>query len=423
MLVIQVKNKMISKMIEMTNRFSILFVFLLLILSACDDDNKQNPTKDISGAAEIGPRIESFGLELFKTTYREASDGTNLCIAPLSICSALSMTLNGAEGQTKTDILRTLDFEDFSLDSINAGFQSLQEQMEPMDDQVRLASVNALFWDETRILPYYEFIEAIQFGFDAEIQDLDFRQKQNSLDHMNQWVEDHTESKIKNLLKTIKDTDALFLINALYFKGAWNNPFHPNMTREGEFHTASGVESTSFMNHDAPFSHYIGNDYSAVDLPFGESDYSMTLILPPSLSEMDSFVEEIDSELLKLLYTERLQTERIQFKVPKFEIEYEINLKDALSTMGMGIAFDWNRADFSKLGDAFGRNLFIDRVQHKNKLIVDEKGIEGSAATAVVIAIDSAPPALFFNRPFVYIIRHKETQTILFIGCINKPTN
>ncbi len=411
------------------NTYFKIFVIALCFIACDKDDILLTPlelpdSSKLAGVepAELGEKIEAFGLDLFRETYQQ-SDKENICISPLSVSTAVSMALNGAAAQTKTDILSTLHFQNLSLDSINSGFQLLNENMEPVEDKVRIHSVNAAFWDENRVQPYDDFLNALSFGFDTQTKKLDFNQVEASKDHMNAWVENNTENKIKDLIKKIKECDVMFLLNALYFKGDWENPFSEGSTRDKAFHKEDGTTvNVPFMKHDSKFKYYIGDDYSAVDLPFVGLDYSMTFLLPPNSSSPGSFVEELDPQMIEALYADKLQIGRVYLGIPRFEIKFEIELKEVLSALGMEIAFN-NDADFTDLGEAFAcnRRMYISRVNHKTKLIVDEKGVEGAAATAVVISTYSLPPSIVFNRPFIYLIRHTETQTILFIGVVGDP--
>jgi serpin B len=397
------------------------FILIILCFNACDSDDI--PAENLrSEPAELGEKIEAFGLDLYNKTYH-SSDKDNICTSPLSVFTALAMVYNGSIGKTKDDIAHTLYTNDISLDSMNSGFQLLKDQLIPADNKVTFESVNGSFWDESRIELSEDFLDDINYAFDAKTQKLDFNKEQESLEIINGWVADKTHDKIKQLLKTIKGSDVLFLINALYFQGDWNNPFDPDWTYDEVFTRSDGLTvSVPFMHHDSYFNYYKGADYAAVELPFGESAYSMTFLVPTNTTSFGNFIDDLSPVMLHDLYDNKLKEDRILLKLPKFELAFEIELKEVLSLLGMGIAFSEFQADFSKLGNAFGQNLFIDRVIHKTKLILDETGVEGAAATAVGVGVTSVPPSVDFDRPFVYILRQQSTNTPLFIGHVGDPS-
>ena len=401
-----------------------IYIFLLMfVFLACDNDNTEDPIPDRSGPAELGERIEAFGLDLYHETYRSKSEEENICVSPLSVVTAIAMVYNGADGTTHDAIASTLYMDDISVDSMNSGFTLLKDQLLPDDDKVTIHSVNSAFWDETRIGMNQNFLDDISYAFQAETEQLDFTKEEETLDFINGWVEENTNDKIKDLLKSIKSSDVLFLINALYFKGDWENPFDERATFDEAFIKEDGSSvSVPFMHHDAQFEYYKGMDYHALDLPFGASGYSMTFLLPADPSSFGSFIETINQDLLHELYTNRLKKERVMIKIPRFNIVFEIKLNEVLTNMGMGIAFSEFEANLTKLGNAFGQNLFIDRVIHKTNLTLDEYGVEGAAATAVGVGITSVPPNIDFDRPFVYVLRHEETNVILFLGHIGDPS-
>lgn len=406
-------------------KYLINLSLIILLLGSCtrgDNQDDSDSPKVIGDPAEVGEMIESFGFDAFEQTVLGEDEKENICISPLSISTALAMAWNGADNSTYHDMADVLKFADTKTTDINAGFLQLPDDLLPASDKVIIEQANGLFWDEKRITVYDEFIDAVEEAYDSERKLLDFDQEELSKEAINGWVEDKTDDKIKDLIKKIEDKDVMFMINALYFKGDWDNPFAPGLTRKGDFQKYNGtLVELDFMEHDSKFPYFASEDYAAVDFPFVGGDYSMTFILPASESGMGDFLSDFDLAAYRDLVENKLDTSRVIIRLPKFEVEYDLNLKDVLTTLGMGVAFEKGIADFTKLGHSPQGPLYISRVMHKVKLGIDEYGAEGAAATAVVISADSAPPSILFDRPFYFVLRHVETQALLFIGLVGNP--
>jgi serpin B len=214
----------------------------------------------------------------------------------------------------------------------------------------------------------------------------------------------------------------MFLINALYFLGDWEKGFPEEGTYDRNFTLSDGSKVPVPMMHvDEYLNFFIGNDLQAVDLGFGDSSVSMGGIQPMEESApIDAFIRGLDKSRLIDLWNRDLYRSRLFLGLPKFEIAQDLNLNDALKALGMGIAFDPSRADLGRLGQAFG-NLYISRVKHKTYLAIDETGAEGAAVTAVGVGVTSAPPTLFFDRPFFFVIRDLQFNSILFAGKVENP--
>jgi len=404
-----------------------IFIYLLpfLLLFACKDDSisedpPYNEGTQNATAAQISEGMISFGIDLYHQACQKNPDKANVVVSPFSVSAALYMACNGANGLTRQEMLEALHLESFTMNSINRGFGELSEEI-TAQDSVTLTSANSVFWDASRISVLDAFLDEMTRHYNVHQQMLDFASPQ-SLEAINDWVAQQTGDKIKDLLKEIKGQDVLFLINALYFKGNWKNQFDTRNTNDQLFTTSEGTEvEVPFMIHDHDFPHHFGGDYTAFDLAFQDTNFTMTFVLPRVNLDFDEFVGQIDMAYLDNLY-QNLKTERAMLLMPRFDIEFEMTLNDALKNLGIELAFNPN-ADLSNLGTPLiGPNLFISEVRHKTRLTMDEYGLEGAAATSIGVAATSAPPVIKLDRPFFYLVRHRQNNTILFIGKTGDPS-
>ena len=401
----------------------------LLLFSQCEKPDPADPIdpRDIdegkveSSLNDFGNSNNAVALDLLhEVVSTNVEAGKNIVVSPLSVHTALLMVLNGADKETHEAIATTLHSAGYSETSMNKAYKAYEEyHANAHDAELQLA--NSVFWDKNRITPSEAFSEKMLEYYLAELSGLTF-QDPTALETINNWVNASTEGRIEKILEEIRPEEVLFLINALYFKGDWSNPFLPGLTFERSFtHSDDRVSSVPTMSHDALFSFAQSADYQAVDLFFGDSTFSLTFILPAeATTSLDDFIGKFTTEDLKQLY-QNLQTQRLQIYLPKFEVKYKINLNEALRSLGMGIAFDPFGANFNRLGTAPEGNLFISRVEHKTFLKIDEKGAEGAAVTSVGIGVTSAPPTIAFDRPFMLVLRDVRYNSVVFIGKIEDP--
>ena len=406
---------------------AICLLSLSLFFVQCADDpvtpdNSVPEGRQSAERQDLGSANAVFGLDMFKEILANADAGKNVMISPMSIQTAMLMALNGANGDTYKAITNGLKTSDFSEESLNKAYHDHAADLESADQKTEISLANGLFWDEARMMPDEEFLQRMDQSFSAQRSGLDFSAP-STLDAINDWVKTNTNGKIESILEDISSDEVMFLINALYFKGDWSNPFPIGSTRDQPFYLSDGsMTNIPTMDLDANSIFYKGPDFEAVDLHFGDSAFSMTIMIPADATmTVDDMITDLTNERLALLYGSDLQSGRVQIKLPRFEIEYKQTLNDALKAMGMSIAFSQGGADFSRLGNAPEGNLHISRVEHKTFLKVDEKGAEGAAVTSVGVAVTSVPPTISFNRPFAIILRDVQHGSMLFIGKVEQP--
>ncbi len=410
--------------------FAVFLVGLLLFIT-CDSNitGPEGPSGELPRELTVLEKSlieadQSFSYDIFRQTVSWETEYENLMISPLSISMALAMTLNGAEGQTYEDMREVLYLSGMELDEINEAFESLINLLVTVDPDVTVKITNSIWYREG--LPVEEeFLEAMRDFFDARIEGLDFNDPA-AVDIINEWVYENTEGLIEEIIEEIPEDIAMYLINALYFKGDWLRPFDAEDTHRADFHLETGeTKEVDMMHQTGRFAIHFSEDVKMIELPYGDSLSTMSVLMP-SDAEMpvNEFVEEkvTRPNLENWRSNLTVDSRDMLVQLPKFEFEYEIEYNDILKAMGMEIAFDEWEADFSGIADISPDNLYIDEVKHKTFISVDEEGTEAAAVTSVGIGFTSAPPEMIVDRPFVFIIHERESGTNLFMGIVRDPS-
>ena len=352
---------------------------------------------------------------------RAAAPADNLCISPLSISAALTMAYNGADGTTKAALKQVLGFQPQTDTEINESFQSLFGMLGGLDPRVTFTTGNSI-WHGQQYQLQASFVQANQKYFGATVQGVNFGLS-TTKDVINNWVNAQTRGKIPTILDATGSDDVLYLLNALYFKGAWTYRFNPQNTRPGSFILTNGTAVTKdFMGlTNGRYRRYVDaqQQIQLLDLPYGNRRFSMTLVVPQGQNTLASVASRLTRSQVDAWLAATDSTD-IELRLPKFRLEYERDLKDALTQLGMGVAFS-GQANFSRMLAGGPADLAITKVKHKTFLEVNEEGTEAAAVTAVGIGVTSAPPVALVNRPFLFLIREKSSGAILFIGQVTNP--
>ncbi len=358
-----------------------------------------------------------FGFELFnKITSAEPAD-KNIFISPLSVSFALAMTYNGAVGDTRDAMATTLRLDGMSVEEADQSYQSLTQLLTQLDPSVVFNIANSIWYRQGKAVRQ-EFIDACTEYFDALVKEVNF-QDPATLDLINGWVDENTNGRITEILKPPVDPNiAMLLMNAIYFKGDWTNQFEDTATFDSYFYpTSESPVECRMMSKTDTMLYYQNDLFQAVDLPYGDEYFSMTVLLPQPEVTVDSLIGQLTAENWASWMT-GFHAEEVPLYLPKFKFEYGIDLKEMLEAMGMAIAFDGSSADFSNMfADGVG---WIDQVKHKTFVQVDESGTEAAAVT-VVVMVDSVGLYMCVNRPFVFVIHEREAGTILFMGKVVNP--
>jgi len=379
----------------------------------------------LNGETAMNPGIaaasNAFGFDLFQQLQRQAAN-KNVFFSPLSVSVALAMTYNGAAGETKNAMARALKIEGIKLDELNLASAELLKALKSSDPKIELAIANSL-WARNGVRFKEDFLARNRQFYGAEVSALDFNSPQ-SLATINRWVDTNTKGKINKIIDQIDSQQVMFLINAVYFKGQWQKRFEKKLTQNRPFHLlGSQQKPVPMMAQSGNYLYYRGDKFQAVSLPYGNGGVSLYLFLPDQKSSLDDFLKGLSYQKWEEWINSFSDTPG-DVKLPRFKLDYENTLNNALKAQGMEAAFSRSDADFS--GMRAERDLFISEVKHKAIVEVNEEGTEAAAATSVGISVTSvaAPQQRFTfiaDRPFLMAIRDSQTGAILFMGAVMEP--
>jgi serine protease inhibitor len=393
---------------------------LVLIGTACREGTAPAPSAPITSLPRTLTDPENkviagsneFAFDLFRTG-NISQHKANVFISPLSASMALGMTANGANGATYDEMRSALRLTGATKADVGAGYKSLIELLRGLDPGTTFIIANSIWYERT--FPFNaSFLDESKLYFDAQVESIDFRSP-TAVPTINSWVSEHTNDKIPTILDSIADEEVMFLINAIYFKGIWQKQFDKSKTVDAPFHSADGTTSTvKMMAREEGVQYTATSEYAAVDLPYGNSAFSMTVVLPNG--DIDAFAESFDQAKWNSLVGS-FRESNLQVYLPRFRMEWKRGLNEDLQQLGMRLAF--YSADFTRMSPR-GLDLIITRVVQKTFVEVDEEGTEAAAATMVGIGLTSMPAAFRADRPFLVVIRERFSGTILFIGKIAK---
>jgi len=331
------------------------------------------------------------------------------------------MTYNGANGETKTAMEKTLKVYGLSPDDINQSYADLVKALQSLDPKVLLEIANAIYYRKDFTVEN-NFVNTNRKYYDASVSALDFNSP-SAVTSINNWVADKTHNKIKTILDRITPNHVMFLLNAIYFKGTWTKEFNVKSTANLPFYlNVNDYQLTETMQRNDTLPYLSNNLFSAVQLSYGKGNYNMYVILPNADKTLSEIVQKMDAGSWNTWSESFNVTKNVDIKIPKLKYGYEIELNDVLTAMGMGIAFT-GKADFTGINREGGLN--IDYVKHKSFIEVNEEGTEAAAVTIVAIEkmmIDPEKIVFNVNRPYLYIITEKSTGAVLFLGTVKNPS-
>jgi len=360
-----------------------------------------------------------FGFKLFQEVLKQDSN-RNIFVSPTSVAIALSMTYNGASGETQQAMANALQLQGMSLQNINQANNTLKTSLENADPAVQMSIANSL-WAKQGISFKPEFMQQNQQFYGAKVTELDFA-KPEAANTINNWVKENTKGKIEQIVDQLKPDDVLFLINAIYFKGNWTKPFDKSQTTERPFTLPNGSQKQQpMMSQSGKYRYYENDSFQAVSLPYGKGRMSLYVFLPNKTTNLDTFQQQLESENWQQ-WMNQFAMRQGSVQLPRFKFDYDVKLNNALKSLGMETAFS-SRANFSNMTSA---SVAINEVKHKTFVEVNEEGTEAAATTSVGVALTSArmpeaPFKMIVDRPFFCAIRDNQTGTILFMGSIKDP--
>jgi serpin B len=404
-------------------------LFLLpLILTGCfakNEDASAQPPPNVAAAdtAAVVKGNTQFALDLYR---RLAESDGNIFFSPYSISTALAMTYGGARGETAREMADTLHFS-LPPEQLHPAFAGLGwELVGKTPHKFKLLIANRL-WGQSGFTFQPEFLSLTEKNYRAPLKQVDFiNATERARNTINDWVEEQTNQWIKEPLPPgILTTDTrLVLTNAIYFKAAWMRPFHAGKTKPAPFNPTTEAKTQRQVPtmHDMQRSPFLEEDtFQALVLPYEENELSMILFLPRKADGLAEFEKSLTADSLKV-WLKKMSLQEVTMAIPKFKVTAEFQLNDRLKQMGMKLAFDPNKADFT--GMTKEDRLYISQVVHKAFVDVNEVGTEAAASTAVVAKAVSRPRIVNFiaDHPFLYLIRDNRTGSILFMGRLTDPS-
>jgi len=284
---------------------------------------------------------------------------------------------------------------------------------------VKLSVANSL-WARRGVTFKEDFLRRNKRYYGADIRTL------STAAAINDWVAEKTNNKITEIVDAIDPGTIMFLINAIYFKGTWQKEFDKNLTLEGPFHLANGATSPRpMMRQSGRYDYLEGEGFQAVRLPYGDGRIGMYIFLPSGDSSLERFHEGLTADKLNA-WIGHLMPRAGTIHLPRFKLEYEATLNQSLSTLGMAVAFERDRANFTQMFESAGAKAYIHKVKHKTFVEVNEEGTEAAAVTSVEmrvtsVAVEEPPFEMIVDRPFFLAIVDGKTGLILFMGSIVNP--
>ena len=402
-----------------------LFIILVSLMASCGAKKRTSSQSDPYDTMSIEMRNNNFAWDIFRVISPEQN--TNLIVSPFSISTALAMTYAGADGQTEEQMSRTLYFSP-NDEAFHAAFsERTRKILEKGKKEEQLSIANSL-WPQEGYPFIPEFMELLNEYYGSALYPVDYMGNREIIrNRINQWVADHTNNLIKELIKPgvlIPDT-RLVLVNAIYFLSDWKIAFDLNATRPDNFHLNDGsVVRTPFMYMKDEFMYYENNEFQLLELPYKGGDFSFLAFLPAEDLSVEDLIKMMDATTFSQSL-EQLSNHKVDVFLPSFKVRSQMDLEEVLARMGMPLAFS-NDADFSRMTPR--NDLKIDKVIHEAYIDVNEEGTEAAASTAVVIIRKTAvmdeerDPVFRADRPFIFAIKENSSNAVLFLGKIENPS-
>lgn len=406
---------------------NILLILSLFVFSFCraQQNEKQLVSSTQNQKAsqyKISDSLNQLSIELLQ---KHSHKKENLILSGYSISSALALTYAGAEGITKKEMASSLHYP--ATPSI------LHEQMKDqkaqllsrIDSNQSMAIQNLIIYDSAcPLLPSYK--KTVTDYYNVSPEKVNFKEskaREKARQRINVQIEKVTNGNIKELIPppALSPLSKMVIANALYFKSPWQDPFNKNATsKEKFFYLPDSSLLTPFMKKKSRLPYFINKQAEIVSIPFQSASYYFHILIPQQTYNLSQFLNEHSPEEI-LHWLDSTQYSPVEIALPKFRFQTKLQLAETLKMMGMNSAFNEN-ANFKKINGK--RNLFIDNIFHEATIDINEKGAEASAATAVVMAVKSAPAkniSVRVNQPFLFFIQNKQTNILLFQGQIIKP--
>jgi len=395
---------------------AIALVLMATTVGCSSDSDGQSFTTDLKltrGEQQLVKESNDFALDLFRQVQDERK---SQLVSPISIVYALGMLNNGATGETQAQINRALGFGDAGADSINLFCLKMLRRANRLDAETRVMIANNIYVNQDyQLLP--DFVSKARLFYDAEPETRDFADGK-TCDVINRWASDHTEGMIDKVLDDSSfDPEAVsYLLNAIYFKGTWTHQFKKELTKRREFYHVGEAENMTYcdmMSQERRFNYAETYDVQALQLPYGNGSFVMTVLLPKIVEDQPlNRLPNVPTGDEWRLLNKRMRQEKVHVMLPRFETNTDIDLVPIMQKLGMTKAFTED-AEFSNFCD---RPTCISQMKQAARIKVNEEGTEAAAVTTGGIGAAASPKLFRADHPFLYIISEQQTGAVLFIG-------
>ncbi|XP_040902968.1 glia-derived nexin [Toxotes jaculatrix] len=393
---------------------SVFCLYALVILHGLEGVLPQTPS--------YGERGSDLGIQVFQQVVRSRPLGNVVC-SPHGVASILGMLLSGAHGETRKQIISGLRYKKNGPYKM---LKKLHKSLTSKSNQEAVLIANAIF-SQVGFPMEQSFVDTNKANFQSETRSLDFGNPDRAANEINEWVNNKTKGHISNLIQPDMLDSAftrLVTVNAIYFKGLWKSRFQPMNTKMRPFTRGSGdVVSVPMMSQVSVFNIGLastpqGLKYRVIELPYRGNTVSMLIVLPSDEDTPLSRVVPHISTATVQSWSKVMRMTKVHLALPKFTAEAEVDLEAPLTALGMTDMFSEDKADFSYLSS---EPLHVSKALQKAKIVVNEDGTKAAAATTAILLTRSSPPWVTVDRPFLFLIRHNPTGTVLFMGQINEP--
>lgn len=373
-----------------------------------DEDNVKNLQEEETTDSDIA--YMNFAVRLFQSISEEE----NVLVSPFSVYTALGMLESGAENETLEQLKQVLGLDTAEMNTF------FEKDWNTVDEKLKIAN-SVWITDDARFSVKDTFLAVAKENYQADITQLLF--DETAVKSINQWVEEHTDGTVKEILDKIPEDTVMYLINTLFFASEWDENYEDWQVGEGSFTGSNGIKQTIDMMYSDEF-YYLEDENAEGFLKYYEGGkYAFVALLPTEGMELSSYIDTLTGETLKeiLSHTKEIH---VNAGLPKFEVEYQTELEEVLKGLGVTDVFDGDKADLSGIGTSTAGNLFVSGVLHKTFIEVAPMGTTAGASTVVEIKEESAidfgeSKEVILNRPFLYMIINCESCQPIFMGTLN----
>lgn len=406
---------------------SVALMGMASLMMACSSSKKVD--NSVAARPEPGMEIDQFFSQPSTTDmveknntfawslFKQVSQQDNKIVSPVSITYLMSMLANGADGETQREILKTLGWEGTTVPEINAFCKAMMASAAEADPSTVLHIANYIAVNKNETLKK-DFVKAVETNFDAGVEKLDFSSAK-ALGTINGWCKKHTDGMIPQMIDQVEPSAMSYLLNAIFFNGAWTDKFSKERTQTENFRGYTrNIQKVQMMHRKANYEYASNEVCGLLSLPYGNGSYQMNIILPHEEKSIADVLKSMDAESLQKLMR---QTEecRVDVKLPRFTTETKLDLNEIIATLGASSIFTPGKADFSKMADG---QFYVSKMLQKAKIEVTEEGTKAAAVTAAMIMRCAAPGdepktvSFHCDRPFLYVITESHSGAILFMG-------